>query len=118
MNIPTANTVEIIVNPGFIITDNSINLMYTNIEAKQLINQAAINEQDYIISLEHPSRIESSFSITIPNSTTRIQSHSTPFTRQYNRKLKIMYMLIFLTYMCILFFTVIFISHHGKWIYD
>ena len=113
MSVPLAHIVEMSVNTGTIINDNSDDLINTNIEAKQLINQIARIEQDYVITLEPQSR-RTFFSITIPNRISRVQRDSLPLRSQYNRKLKIMCVMIFLCYTSIICFTVIFLSRNSK----
>lgn len=83
MNIPVANTVEISINHGVVITDNSTNLIYTDIEPTQLINQIATLEP--IISMS-PQPRNRQFFITIPNSNSNIQG-----SNNIERKIKIMF---------------------------
>jgi hypothetical protein len=81
MDIPLANIVEININTGSIINDNSNNLIYADVEPKQLINQTATLE--HIIYMSH-RQSNATFSTTplYPNSGIRVINN-------FNYKIKI-----------------------------
>ena len=63
MNIPTADTIIIHVNPAVILTDSSNTILHINTEPRKLINQTAILDSDYIENIQqHTSRYNSNFS--------------------------------------------------------
>lgn len=110
MDIPVANTVEISVNPGTIINDNSNNLICTDIEPRQLTNQTASLETECIMILQPRSR-RAFFTITIPNSTNETRTRSTFFSSPDDYKIKIMFLLMFLIYTSALFFIIFLLNH-------
>ena len=107
MDIPTASSSEIDLNTGIIINDNFTNLTFAEDEPKQLSNQVAIQD-NYIITITPPTN-PPVFFITMPNSSDRNPNNSDLITRQYYRKLKILYSLIIFIYISIFGCTLIII---------
>tara|TARA_Y100000389_G_scaffold198436_1_gene234941 strand:+ start:981 stop:1307 length:327 start_codon:yes stop_codon:yes gene_type:complete len=105
MDIPIANTVEININPGTIINDNSNNLIYTDVEPTQLTNQTATLEP--IISLSPQSSRNTFFSITIPNYTI-IRSNN------FDYKIKVLGLFCFFCYSNLFLISVILMFNHRR----
>ncbi len=90
MNIPTADTITIHVNPAVILSDNSNTILHINAEPRQLINQTAVLESDYIENIQqHTSRYNTNFS---------------RYYKFYN--IKMFCVLMFLFYLTLLFFII------------
>ena len=106
MDIPVANIVKINVSSGIIINDNSNNLIYTDIEPTQLINQTATLEP--IISLPPQSR-NTFFSITLPNYNSRIRE-----SNNIDRKIKIMCLFCFFCYSSLFLVSLILLFNHRR----
>lgn len=104
IDIPEANTIRINVGSGVIIHDNSNNLICTEIEPTRLINQTATLETECIIAETLPSN-NSRLYITIPNYNSGI------FNSPNDYKIKILFLLMFLSYTSVLFFIIFLLNH-------
>lgn len=104
MNIPQANISDMNVRSAIIINDNENNLICAEIEPTQLINQRATLETEGIISHTPLSR-NTCFFLTIPYYNCMILS--TPD----DHKIKIIFVVMFLSYTGILFFIIYLLNH-------
>jgi hypothetical protein len=107
MDIPVANTVEISVNPGIFIKDNSNNLICANVEPTQLINQTATLETECIIISLPPQQTPTLFSITIPNYNFRFCSSPNDY------QITILFCCMFLSYTAVLIFIIFLLNNKG-----
>lgn len=113
MSIPIANNVQIIVNSGTIVNDNSNNLIWADIEPVQLTNQIAVLELEHAISISPQSRNEL-FSTRVPSSPrrrTRRSVRRSRFESPHERKINIMFLFIFLSHMSIFIFLILILNH-------
>jgi len=109
MDIPVANTVEININHGTLIDDNSNNLIYTDVEPTQLTNQTASLETECIIILHPPQPRNRHFFITIPNSNSNIQMFN-----NIDRKIKIICLFFLFCYSNIFIVSLIILFNHPR----